>query len=112
MKHTSNVYVTHLNHHNSRVVLSVLKSLFQEDLKSLIAEKKVDVVNCTTGSPLPQYRNKVMFYLVANHEEMFGIKASGITSKLAMEKAPATVSVGVLKEWQSRRQNMGQCSEK
>ena len=67
----------------------------QEDLKSLIAEKKVDMVNCTTGSPLPQYRNKLMFYSVAKHEEMFGIKSPGITSKLAMEKAPATVSVGV-----------------
>ena len=75
LKHTSYVYVSHLNHHNSSMVIAILKALIKKDLQALISERGIEMVHYITDSPYSQYCNRVMFAAVANHKDLFGIGA-------------------------------------
>ena len=75
LRHKSLVYVSELNHHNSSMVLAIIKSLMKQELPQLLSEKDVQMVHYITDSPFSQYRNKVMFFIIANHQEMFGTAA-------------------------------------
>ena len=75
LKHKSYVYVSHLNHHNSSMVIAILKALIKKDLQALISERGIEMVHYITDSPYSQYRNRVMFAAVANHKDLFGIEA-------------------------------------
>ena len=75
LKHASRVYVSHIKHHNSSIMIAILNSLIQGDQQTLIAGKQVGMIHYITDSPFSQYRNKVMFFVVANHQETFCLQA-------------------------------------
>ena len=75
LKHTSYVYVSHLNYHNSSMVITILKALMKKDLQALISEKGIQMVHYITDSPFSQYHNRLMSDAVANHKYFFGIEA-------------------------------------
>ena len=75
LKHTSYVYVSHLNYHNSSMVITILKALMKKDRQALISEKGIQMVHYITDSPFSQYHNRLMSDAVANHKEFFGIEA-------------------------------------
>ena len=74
LKHTSYVYVSHLNYHNSSMVITILKALMKKDLQALISEKGIQMVHYITDSPFSQYHNRLMSDAVANHKDFFGIE--------------------------------------
>ena len=48
----------------------------KELVKAIIQERNVQCVRVhhITDSPFSQYRNKLMFYLIANHKDIFGVE--------------------------------------
>ena len=45
------------------------------NLQMLITGKQLEIVHYITDSPFSQYRTKVMFSVVANRQETFGLQA-------------------------------------
>lgn len=72
LQHENRVYISNDLNHNSAAVVTFVKDLIEK-----IKEENPDVacVHYWTDSPTSQYRNKSIFYLVANHESLFGLKA-------------------------------------
>ena len=74
LEHKSHVIVSDTAMHNSGAVLAFMKEIVP------IAHRLVPnlkMCHYVTDSPTSQYRNKHMFYLVANHQNMFdGVQAS------------------------------------
>ena len=50
MKVASRVYVLHLKHHNSSMVIAIQKSIIQSDLQILIAERQVEMIHFITDT--------------------------------------------------------------
>ena len=71
--HSSYIYVSDTGSHNAGTVFAFMKRI-NEDLKS--KHPNIECVHYITDSPTSQYRNKSMMYLVANHDKIFGLKAS------------------------------------
>ena len=72
LQHENRVYITNDLNHNSAAVVTFVKDLIER-----IKHENPDVacVHYCTDFPTSQYRNKTIFYLVANHESLFGMKA-------------------------------------
>jgi hypothetical protein len=71
--HTSYVYVSDTPSHNSGTVYSFMKKICEE----VKANRPYTIcIHYVTNSPTSQYRNKSIMYLVANHDKIFGMKAS------------------------------------
>ena len=73
MVHTSYIYVSDTLSHNSGTVYAFLKRITDE-VKSHHAN--IECIHYISDSPTSQYRNKAMMYVVANHDSLFGFKAS------------------------------------
>ncbi|KAK6167137.1 hypothetical protein SNE40_021235 [Patella caerulea] len=58
--------------HNSSTVLTVMEKIVME-IKDI--QPNVECIHYWTDSPTSQYRNKLIFDAVANHEERYGMKA-------------------------------------
>jgi hypothetical protein len=71
--HTSYVYVSDTPSHNSGTVYSFMKKICEEVKAN---RPNTNCIHYVTDSPTSQYRNKSIMYLVANHDKIFGMKAS------------------------------------
>ena len=71
--HTSHVYISDDLNHTSNTVITFIKDL-TEKVKEL--DPDMAHVHNWTDSPTSQYRNKTIFYLVSNHQALFGMNAS------------------------------------
>lgn len=72
LEHKNYVFISDVNHHNSRAVVAIIQKLvplIQADLPT------VTKVHYWTDSPSSQYRNRYIFDILCRHEDMFGIKA-------------------------------------
>jgi hypothetical protein len=67
--HHNMVYTSDLNNHNSTAVLAILRSLVPQ-LKKIPGE---NMIHYWTDSLSSQYRNRFMFHLLANHQQLFGV---------------------------------------
>ena len=72
LKHKSLIFVSDELSHTSSTVLTFLEEIIKQ-IKSL--KTKVKTVHYWTDSPTSQYRNKVIFNFVANHEATYGFPA-------------------------------------
>lgn len=72
LKHKSMVVVSDEMGHNSSTVLTFIDRVVPEVKKYVPTVKKIHYY---TDSPTSQYRNKTIFRVVANHEEMYGCRA-------------------------------------
>ena len=97
LKHTSYVYVSPLNYHNSSMVITILKALMKKDLQALISEKGIQMVHYITDRPFSQYHNRLMSDAVANHKEFFGIEARWKYFESGHGKGPCDGIVGSVK---------------
>ena len=70
--HRNFVYVSDINHHNSTAVIAILKLLVPELKKTFPG---LLAVHYWTDSPSSQYRNKFLFFIIANHLEIFNLPA-------------------------------------
>jgi hypothetical protein len=70
--HYSYVIISDSLSHNSNAVLTFLNKRVPE-IKTLL---DLQMIHYLTNSPTSQYRNKMIFSVVANHHELFGVDAS------------------------------------
>ena len=73
VKHQSYVYISHVDAKDSTMVFAMLKKFWKNEFPKLGID--IDEVFYITDGPTSQYRNKFMFWIVANHKELFGITA-------------------------------------
>lgn len=74
LEHSSHVIVSDTTMHNSGAVLAFIREIVPV-VRQLV--HNIKTIHYVTDSPTSQYRNKHMFYIVANHYKMFeGITAS------------------------------------
>lgn len=71
--HTSYIYVSDTPAHNSGTVYAFLKRI-TDTLKQTRPE--IECIHYVTDSPTSQYQNKSMIYIVANHHDLLGLRAS------------------------------------
>ena len=64
-----------VNYHNTTMVVSIHKSLILMELRPLIHRLNIGQVYYITDSPVSQYRNKFIFYIISNHHLIFGTPA-------------------------------------
>ena len=68
-------FLSGVNSHNTTMVVSILKSLLLTELRPLIHRLNIGQVYYITDSPVSQYRNKFIFYIISNHQLIFGMPA-------------------------------------
>ena len=73
LSHASYVVTTDEMQHNAFAVVSIMGRL-QTEVKKLVPHCKL--VTYLTDSPTSKYRNKHIFYVIANHHKMYGKYAS------------------------------------
>ena len=73
LSHKSRVFVSDKLGHNSATVYAFLKELIS-NLKTMLPNLKH--IHYYTDSPISQYRNKTIFYLLSRHEELFDVTTS------------------------------------
>jgi len=88
LKHSSYVYVSEVLHHNASMVISIIDKLVKT-VKAVV--QNIEYIHFWTDSPISQYRNKTMFMSLADFLNSMGHMHHGITSRVATEKARATV---------------------
>ncbi|XP_046548265.1 uncharacterized protein LOC124258241 [Haliotis rubra] len=104
LQHQSFVLVPDEMNHNSTTVLTFLKYIIQE-VKQLDPELKH--VHYWTDSPTSQYRNKSIFNLVANHEDVFNITATWNYFEAGHGKGPCDGLGGTVKRMADQAVNAG-----
>ena len=75
VQHKSYVYLSPVDQHNTIMVWAILKLILQRDLPCFFKDQKFDFVYYMTDGPGSQYKNRFIFWMVANHPEMFGCHA-------------------------------------
>ena len=75
VQHKSLVYLSPVDQHNTIMVWAILKLLWHRDLPRFFKDQKIDFVHYVTDGPGSQYKNRFIFWMVANHPEMFGCRA-------------------------------------
>ena len=75
VQHKSYVYLSPVDQHNTIMVWAILKLLWQRDLPRFFKDQKFDFVHYVMDGPGSQYKNRFIFWMVANHPEMFGCRA-------------------------------------
>lgn len=86
LQHKSYVFVSAELSHNSSAVFTIMKQLMPE-LQLLV--NNLAVVHYVTDSPTSQYRNKYIFYLIANHQMLFNdIRATWTYWEVGHGKGP------------------------
>ena len=68
-------YMSSVPSHNTTIVVTILKSLLLTELRPLIDHLDINKVYYITDSPVSQYRNKFIFYVVSCHQQIFGMPA-------------------------------------
>lgn len=71
-QHKSYVVVSDEMSHSSSTVHAILEKLIPE-MKTLISS--IEFIHYWTDGPTSQYRNRQIFFTIANHMEMFGMRA-------------------------------------
>ncbi|XP_069109647.1 uncharacterized protein [Argopecten irradians] len=72
LQHQSVVLISDELAHNSATVVTFLTDIV-EMTKAI--DPDIQCIHYWTDSPTSQYRNKTIFHMVANHEQLFGMKA-------------------------------------
>ena len=85
LQHQAFVIVSDDRSHTSSSVFAFIQALMPE-VKKLVPGPTC--LNYITDSPTSQYRNKVMMYVVANHEELLGCKSSWLYLEAGHGKGP------------------------
>ena len=75
VQYKSFVYLSPVDQHNTIMVWAILKLLWQRDLPRFFKDQKIYFVHYVTDGPGSQYKNRFIFWMVANHPEMFGCRA-------------------------------------
>ena len=75
VQHKSYVYLSPVDQHNTIMIWAILKLIGQCDLPRFFKDQKFDFVHYVTDGPGSQYKNQFIFWMVANHPEMFGCRA-------------------------------------
>ena len=73
--HKSVVTVSPVDKHNITNVLAILKKFHCEEVPAFWPNRTFKRNHYVTDGPTSQYRNKLIFWLVANHKQIFGMKA-------------------------------------
>ena len=81
--HKSIIVVSDEMSHNAATVLTIIDQLIPE-VKLL--NQTTTCIHYWTDSPTSQYRNKVIFNTITNHEILFGVKAKWNFWKLDMRR--------------------------
>lgn len=92
--HHNMIYISDLNHHNSTAVLAILRLLVPQ-LKVKIPV--VNMIHYWTDSPY-QYRNRFIFHVLANHQQLFGVHARWNYFEAGLGKGPCDGIGGLVKE--------------
>lgn len=75
IQHKSFVYISPADKHNGAMVFAMLKRFYKVDLPKFLNNTCVKLMHYVTDSPTSQYRNRFIFWLVANHQRIFGCLA-------------------------------------
>ena len=79
LEHKSLTYISELDKaHNAEMVHCILRKLMSTDLHKAIGADvlgKVTMINYISDSPYSQYRNKYIYFLIANHHFLYGYGA-------------------------------------
>lgn len=106
-QHSSYVYVSDDLNHNANTVITFVKDLI-EKVKEI--DPDVKAIHYWTDGPTSQYRNKTVFYLIANHKESFGIDAYWNFFEAGHGKGPCDGIGGVTKRSADIAMKSGRCS--
>ena len=83
------VYVSSMDMHRSIMVLAVLKLFFLHDFAEFRDQELVTRVHYEIDGPTSQYRNRCVFWLLVNHNRVFGMPCLWhFLSMLAISDAP------------------------
>ena len=105
-KHSSFVYISDELQHNASTVITFVKDLV-EKVKEI--DPQAETIHYWTDGPTSQYRNKTMFFLVANHKEMFGLNAHWNFFEAGHGKGPCDGIGGVTKRSADLAMKAGKC---
>ncbi len=109
LQHKSYVYISDVLHHNSAMVLAILKILIKKDLQVLIQRQHIKKIHYITDSPFSPYRNKFMFHLLVSHHEMFGVDAVWDYFETGHGKGPCDGVGGSVKRMADQATRQGKC---
>ena len=70
-KHKTFVYLSHCDKKNSVMVLSILKKFYRIEFPTVMPTYDIKRVYYVTDGPVSQYRNKMIFWVIANHQRIF-----------------------------------------
>ena len=79
------------------MVWAILKLLWQHALPCFFKDQKVDFVHYVTDGPGSQYKNRFIFWMVANHPDTFGCRAVWHYLETGHGKGPCNGLGGSLK---------------
>ena len=96
--HKSFVHVSPVDRHNTTGVIAFLKKFHREDIPKFWPRRKFSRIHYVTDSPTSQYRNKFIFWLVANHRAIFGMDAVWHFLEAGHGKGPCDGVGGSLKK--------------
>ena len=100
LQHQSYVVISDTMTHSSSTVCTFMDAMIPE-LKKL--DPELSKIHYWTDSPSSQYRNRFIFYTLANQNGMT-VKPNGTILRPATARVLVTVLVGQLREWQMRLQ--------
>ena len=95
------------------MVVAILKSLLLKELRPLIDRLNIGQAYYITDSPVSKYHNKLIFYIISNHQLIFGMPAVWNYFEKGHGKGPCDGVGGAVKAWcntgsQTRRPD-GRC---
>lgn len=104
--HNSYVYISDDLNHNSTAVITFVK-----DLVGKVKEINPDTecIHYWTDSPTSQYRNKTIFYLIANHHQLFQVRAQWNYFEAGHGKGPCDGIGGCTKRNADLAMKSGKC---
>ena len=70
-QHKTFVYLSHCDKKNSVMVFSILKKFFRIEFPTVMPTYDIQRVYYVTDGPTSQYRNKMIFWIIANHKRIF-----------------------------------------
>lgn len=96
-KHETVCYLSHCDKKDSIMVFSILKKFFQVDVPKIFPTYEVKRVYYVTDGPTSQYRNKFIFWVIANHKRIFKCECQWHYLEAGHGKGPCDGVGGTLK---------------
>ena len=97
IKHKSIVAVSQVDHHDTDMVVCILKKFLLEELPNIVDHMEIKRIHYVTDSPSSQYRNKGIFLLVVHHKLLFGMDATWHLLETGHGKGPCDGIGGTVK---------------